>query len=172
MAKQDLTMRPACGADILPYAGFLADPEVTVWLDDTAQVPISSARVEAILLREAWCLWALEHEGRFIGVTSLYEPDLARGCARFSVVIGEREAWGKGLGSIATRNVAAHAFENLGLRKIISDYLEPNIASKKIHQRAGFVVEGRLREDAWRQGRWVDRIVLSLLAGEWRDSRK
>ena len=39
-------------------------------------------------------------------------------------------------------------------------------------QRAGFVEEGRLREDAWRQGRWVDRIVLSLLAGEWRDARK
>ena len=52
-------MRTACGADILPYADFLADPEVAVWLDDTAQVPISSARIEAILLRGAWCIWAL-----------------------------------------------------------------------------------------------------------------
>lgn len=172
MAKPALTIRPACGADILPYAGFLADPEVTVWLDDTAQVPISAARVEAILLHEAWCLWALEHEGRFIGVTSLYEPDLAHGCARFSVVIGDRQAWGKGLGSLAARQVAAHAFEHLGLRKINSDYLEPNLASKKIHQRAGFVEEGRLRQDAWRRGSWVDRIVLSLLAGEWRDGGK
>lgn len=172
MTKPALIMRPASGADVLPYAGFLADPEVTVWLDDTAQVPISPARIEAILLREAWCLWALEYDGRFIGVTSLYEPDLARGCARFSVVIGEREVWGKGLGSMATRNVAAHAFENLGLHKIISDYLEPNLASEKIHQRAGFVEEGRLREDAWRRGKWVDRIVLSLLADDWRDAQK
>jgi RimJ/RimL family protein N-acetyltransferase len=31
----------------------------------------------------------------------------------------------------------------------------------------GFVEEGRLRADAWRDGEWVDRIVLSILADDW-----
>jgi RimJ/RimL family protein N-acetyltransferase len=67
-----------------------------------------------------------------------------------------------------TRRVVDHAFRNLGLHKVNSDYLEPNAASRAIHERVGFVEEGRLREDAWRQGRWIDRILLSLLASEWR----
>lgn len=165
-------MRPARGDDVVPYTVFLGDPEVTVWLDDTAQAPLSAARVEAILLHDAWCLWSIEYEGKFVGVTSLYEPDLQRGIARFSVVIGDKNAWGKGLGTLVTERVVTHAFDALGLRKVNSDFLEPNAASAVIHQRVGFVEEGRLRADAWRQGRWFDRIVLSLLADEWRTKNK
>jgi RimJ/RimL family protein N-acetyltransferase len=151
----------------LPYTAFLANPEVTVWLDDSAQVPVPASRVEAILLHEAWCLWSIDCDGRFVGVTSLYSPDLRRGMARFSIVLGDTEVWGRGLGTAVTRQVVEHAFRDLGLHKVNSDYLAPNAASQAIHERVGFVEEGRLREDAWRQGRWVDRVLLSLLASEW-----
>ena len=167
----EFLMRPARGEDILPYTAFLADPAVTVWLDDSAQVPVPPTRVEAIMLRDAWCLWSLESEGRFIGVTSLYEPDLSRGVARFSIVIGDRAFWGRGLGTAITREVVAHGFDALGLRKINSDYLEPHAASKAIHAHVGFVEEGCMRADSWRRGAWVDRIVLSVLADEWRGRR-
>jgi RimJ/RimL family protein N-acetyltransferase len=160
-------MRAARGEDVVPYTIYLGDPEVSRWLDDTAQRPLSAARVEQILLRDAWCLWAIECDGHLAGVTSLYEPSALRGVARFSIVIGDRALWGKGLGTAVTRKVLDHAFGALGLRKVNSDYLEPNQGSAVIHQRLGFVEEGRLRADAWRDGRWVDRIILSILADEW-----
>jgi RimJ/RimL family protein N-acetyltransferase len=165
-------MRPARGDDVVPYTSILGDPEVSVWLDDTAQTPLSAARVEAILLHDAWCLWSIECDGRFVGVTSLYEPDLRRGVAHISLVLGNKDFWGKGLGTAVVERVVAHAFDTLGLRKVNADYLEPNTGSAVIVQRVGFTEEGRLRADAWRQGRWVDRIVLSLLADEWRARRK
>lgn len=168
MSAPPFNLRPARGEDVLPYTAYLADPGITVWLDNSAQVPIPPSRVEAILLHEAWCLWSIECDGRFVGVTSLYGPDLGRGQARFSIVLGDPEVWGRGLGTEVTRRVVDHAFRNLGLHKVSSDYLEPNAASRAIHERVGFVEEGRLREDAWRQGRWVDRILLSLLASEWK----
>jgi RimJ/RimL family protein N-acetyltransferase len=160
-------MRAARGEDVVPYTIFLGDPDVTRWLDDMAQRPLSAAQIEQILLHDAWCLWAIECEGRLAGVTSLYDPDRLRGIARFSIVIGDKSFWGEGLGSAVTQKVVAHAFGALGLRKIISDYLEPNTGSAVIHERVGFVEEGRLRADAWREGRWVDRIILSLMADEW-----
>jgi RimJ/RimL family protein N-acetyltransferase len=168
MSTPPFNLRPARGEDVLPYTAYLANPDVTVWLDDSAQVPIPPSRVEAILLHEAWCLWSIDRDGRFVGVTSLYSPDLRRSQARFSIVLGDPEVWGRGLGTAVTRRVVDHAFRNLGLHKVNSDYLEPNAASRAIHERVGFVEEGRLREDAWRQGRWVDRILLSLLASEWK----
>lgn len=168
----DFHLRPPRLDDVLPYASFLADPEVTLWLDDVSQRPLSTARVESILLREAWCLWAIEADGVLIGVTSLYEPDMARQAARLSIVVGDRRYWGRGVGTAAVVQVLDTAFSRLGLRKVTSDYLSPNDAAATLHARAGFTVEGSLREDAWRDGRWVDRVFASVLAGEHRDGRR
>lgn len=167
MAHPPFIIRPPKFEDIAPYTDFLSDPNVSVWLDDSAQVPLSAARVEAILLREAWCLWSIDCEGSFVGVTSLYTPDLARGTARYSIVIGDPKYWGRGLGTAIVEKVIDHGFTSLGLRKIESDVLEPNKGALIIHRRAGFVEEGRLRQDAWRRGQWVDRVLLSIVKGEW-----
>jgi len=165
----EFTLRPARLDDVPLYTTYLADPAVSLWLDDGVQRPMPAARVEAILLHQAWCLWAIDCDARFVGVTSLYEPEPSQGAARFSLVIGKPRLWGRGLGTAVTRAVTEYAFLRLGLHKVKSDYLEPNVASRVVHERAGFVEEGRLREDAWRQGRWVNRVLLSLLAGEWRE---
>lgn len=167
MPTAKFTLRPANLDDVVPYTYFLADPEVRVWLDDSAQLPMSTGRIEALLMREAWCLWAIDVAGKFAGVTSLYEPNKQLGTARFSIVLGDKSCWGKGIGSGVTAEVLAHAFTDLGLRKVNSDYLEPHAGSKRIHENNGFVEEGRQRADAWRQGRWVDRILLSILHDEW-----
>lgn len=156
-------LRPPRLDDVIPYTAFLADPEVTLWLDDMSQRPLSTARVESILLREAWCLWAIEADGMLIGVTSLYEPDMARRAARLSIVVGDRRYWGRGIGTAAVVQVLDAAFGRIGLRKVTSDFLAPNAAAAAVHERAGFTVEGSLREDAWRAGRWVDRVMLSKL---------
>jgi len=160
-------LRPARLDDVLPYAGFLSDPEVSVWLDDSAQRPISTGRVESILLREAWCLWVIEVNGVPAGVTSLYDPDTSRGTARLSIVVGNRQYWGQGLGTAAVKRVLEHAFFALGLRKVESEYLEPNQSARILHERANFTIEGRLRNDAWRRGQWIDRILLSILREEY-----
>lgn len=166
-AVPPFVLRPPHLGDVVPYTNFLADSAVSLWLDDSAQRPLSTGRVESLLLRDGWCLWSIEVDGAFVGVTSLYEPDMARQAARFSIVVGDRRQWNRGLGTAVARAVMRHGFAELGLRKIVSDYLEPNAASARLHVRCGFTVEGRLREDAWRQGRWVDRLWLSLLKSEW-----
>ena len=65
------------------------------------------------------------------------------------------------------RQIVRRGFEELGLRKIMSNYLAPNSASQIIHARTGFVEEGRQREAAWRRGTWVDQVLVSLLRSEW-----
>ncbi len=166
MAEVDFKLRGADCEDVAIYARFLSDPDINVWLDDSAQRPLSTGRVEAILMQEAWCLWVIEVDGALAGVSSLYEPEPALGTARLSIVIGDRKCWGRGLGTAVVRNVLKHGFEVLGLRKINSDVLLPNTAALKLHQRVGFEQEGRLRQDAWRRGRWVDRVLLSVFADE------
>jgi RimJ/RimL family protein N-acetyltransferase len=119
------------------------------------------------VLGEAWCRLAIEVEGRFVGMTGLEEPDLSRGIARFFIVIGDRTMWKKGLGTAVARRVVEQGFRHLGLRKIVSNYFEPNVASRTVHQRVGFIDEGRLRQEAWRRGSWVDLLLVSILREQW-----
>ena len=38
MSTPPFILRPARGEDVLPYCGYLTNPDVTVWLDESAQV--------------------------------------------------------------------------------------------------------------------------------------
>jgi len=167
MSPDPFVLRAPRPADVPLYTAFLADPGVALWLDDRCQRPVLEVEVAAFLLGDAWCRWAIECDGAFAGVTGLNYPDHSWGAARFFIVIGRKELWNRGLGTAVIKAVVRHGFVNLGLRKITSDYLEPNHGSRVIHERAGFAIEGHLREDAWRQSHWVDRILLSLLRQDY-----
>jgi len=167
MLQTELILRAPRIDDVAVYTRYLADPAVTVWLEDSCQRPLAAKQVELFLFHDAWCRWSIAAGDQFVGVTGLDPMPAATGTARFFIVLGEKSLWARGFGTAVLRRVIEHGFFHLGLRKIVSDILEPNVASLAIHDRAGFSVEGRLREDAWRQGRWVDRILLSLLQREY-----
>jgi RimJ/RimL family protein N-acetyltransferase len=48
-----------------------------------------------------------------------------------------------------------------------------NQRALKVYERVGFVLEGRLRQDAFRRGKYWDTLVMSILRSEWQvDSPK
>lgn len=167
MDAASIQLRAPRADDVGPYAGHLADAEVSRWLDDACQRPLTLVQVEAFMFQDLWCRWSIECDGAFIGLTGLEWNRTHSGAARFFVVIGRRDLWGRGIGTSVLRRVVDHGFRKLGLHRIASDYLAPNVASAAIHRHAGFVEEGRLRADAWRDGRWVDRILVSMLRDEY-----
>ena len=171
MSAPAFILRAPRAEDVLPYCGFLADPQVHVWLEDRCQRPLSLPEVQAFVLGPAWCRWAIECDGNFVGLTGLEDYDATRATARFFIVIGDRACWGRGLGEAVIRRVLEHGFNGLGLRKIVSDFMAPNQGSRLIHERAGFQVEGCARQDSWRQGQWIDRIYVAMFKDEF-DARK
>jgi RimJ/RimL family protein N-acetyltransferase len=160
-------LRPPRIADADQYCDFLADRRVSLWLEDECQRPITIEKARAFFVDGGWARWAIEHDSEFVGLTGLDAPDLGRGLARMFIVIGRADLWGRGLGSAVLREVLRVSFHELGLRKVVADILAPNLASLRIHEKIGFVTEGRLRRDAWREGRWVDRVLVSILAEEF-----
>ncbi len=165
--QTSLLLRPPRYYDVASYTAYMADPQVTLWLDDRCQRPVLFHHAQAFVLGEAWCRLAIEYEGRFVGMAGLEDYDLANGAARFFVVVGDRSAWNKGVGTATLRRILELGFKDLGLRRIVSNYLAPNHASRIVHERAGFVVEGHQRQIVWRAGAWVDQILVSMLRDEW-----
>src|SRR5918999_120811 len=55
---------------------------------------------------------------RLIGFTTFSSLDGDNGSVTFHITIGERDAWGRGLGTEATELMVGHAFEGLGLHRV------------------------------------------------------
>ncbi|MEO7664255.1 MAG: GNAT family protein [Candidatus Limnocylindrales bacterium] len=105
---------------------------------------------------------------RLIGTCAFSQLDGDNGSVLYHITIGERDAWGHGFGTEATRLMVDHAFGALALHRVSLSVFEFNERAIRSYASVGFVVEGRAREAIWRDGRWWDEISMSVLEPEWR----
>ena len=105
---------------------------------------------------------------RLLGSCAFSQVDGDNGSAMFHITIGEKDTWGRGYGTEATRLMLEHAFGTLGLHRVALTVFEFNERAIRAYRRCGFLIEGRARESIWRDGRWWDELAMSILSTEWR----
>jgi RimJ/RimL family protein N-acetyltransferase len=108
---------------------------------------------------------------RLIGTCALSQLDADNGSVLYHITIGEKDAWGHGHGTEATRLMVDHALGALGLHRIALSVFEFNERAIRAYVACGFEIEGRAREAIWRDGRWWDELSMSVLESEWRRRR-
>ena len=109
----------------------------------------------------------LRDSNRLIGTCALSQLDHENGSALFHITIGEKDTWGRGHGTEATRLLLDHAFGTLSLHRIGLSVFSFNERAIRSYLSCGFVMEGRAREAIWRDGRWWDEITMSVLHSDW-----
>ena len=128
-----------------------------------------AARYERILHAEAE-LWFFIYERatwRPIGTTFFSAMNRGYQTAEFNLSIGEKNSWGNGYGTEATRLMLRYAFDTLGFAMIWLRVLSINERALRAYRRAGFQEAGRLRE-AHRIGQQaIDVIYMDCLAREF-----
>jgi RimJ/RimL family protein N-acetyltransferase len=73
---------------------------------------------------------------------------------------------GRGYGSEAQRLMARYLFAHTQVNRIEATTEITNVAEQRALEKAGFTREGILRGTAFRQGRWHDQIIYSVLRHE------
>jgi RimJ/RimL family protein N-acetyltransferase len=82
--------------------------------------------------------------------------------------MGLRPAFrGRGLGTDVVRALCEYGFTVRGLHRLQIETLVTNAAMLKAAERGGFTREGTLRQAAWVTGKFVDEVILGLLAADW-----
>jgi RimJ/RimL family protein N-acetyltransferase len=114
--------------------------------------------------------WAIHDRvsGNLIGSTAITEIDDKVGTCLFRIVIGEKQAWGHGFGTDATRLVVEEAFETLNLRVVKLEVFEHNLRARRAYERVGFRETGRQIEWVPRRRRNLNVIAMQID----RDSRR
>lgn len=103
----------------------------------------------------------------YIGNVNLLGIDSINRSCEFSILIGDENYQGKGVGKIASAWIIHHAFNNLNLNRVWLSVLEENVRARKLYDSLGFVEEGLLREVLHKNGRYVNLSVMSILRSEF-----
>lgn len=104
-----------------------------------------------------------------IGNVGLHHIDYISRTAMLGIVIGEKAAWGRGIGSRSWRAITSYGFKVLNLHKICATYIEGNEKSLQCALSAGYEVEGQQKQQIFKDGRYLDLIHLGLLRENWRE---
>ncbi len=114
----------------------------------------------------------LREKSEYIGITGLHSINWIARHAEFRILVGEKQHWGKGVGTEGVQLLTAYAFEILNLNRV---WLGVNEANQKAYQsylKGGFQEEGRLRQEVYRNGRYFDVIRMSILRSEYEKKRE
>lgn len=74
--------------------------------------------------------------------------------------------WGKGLGTLAVKEVCDYIFHNTDIIRIFAEPFAYNLASCRILEKSGFVLEGTLRSNAIKNGQIVDMKMYALIKND------
>src|SRR5918992_770692 len=168
-----LTLRTHVAANREAFQRWYADPEIAELLRHDLE-PLTPAQSRGyfdtfILPSSArgTCFAIHERKGkRLIGTTALTDRVSGRNgvSALFRIVIGEKDVWGRGYGTEATRLMAEEAFDGMGLSEIRLEVFNHNLRAIAAYSRVGFEVTGEHVE-------WVSRRKTELRVIEMRLSR-
>ncbi|MET9341401.1 MULTISPECIES: GNAT family N-acetyltransferase [unclassified Nonomuraea] len=110
---------------------------------------------------------AICHGDEYVGEIVLNELDADNlSCNLRIALIGSR-VFGKGFGTEAIRLVLGHVFATTPINRVSLGVYAFNERARHVYEKAGFVVEGVLRDALLWEGVWHDEIVMSVLRREW-----
>jgi RimJ/RimL family protein N-acetyltransferase len=130
--------------------------QVTEWLARTLQDPHSLTL--GIYLAETQAL---------IGYAGIVNISRVNHSGEYFIFIGEKRYWSQGIGTTVTQQVVTRGFQDLGLNRIMLTVSVPNEGGVKAYLKAGFQLEGRLRQACYRDQAFHDKLVMSALRAEW-----
>lgn len=143
------------------YASWLNDPVVNRYLE-TRSITIPKLRAyigekwesdQALLLGVFW-----KETGAHIGNVKLEPVDLSGRTAMLGLLIGDKEFWGRGVGTEATNLAADFAFKNLGLREIRLGVIAENTPAIRVYEKCGFVVDHVEKNGINHDGKLYDKV--------------
>lgn len=175
MYKGKLVELTAISLDNLDlYTRWFQDLEFVRNMQPAAVVPVTRDAEKAMLEQMAkpsdkdvhFAIVTLT-EGQLIGNCSLKGMDHKNRSAELGIGIGDRSFWGKGYGTDAVRTLVRFGFGELNLHRIFLKVHAYNERALKAYRNAGFIEEGRLRDGIYRDGRYWDVVVMSILRSEF-----
>jgi RimJ/RimL family protein N-acetyltransferase len=165
-APADVTLVPLDQTHLALTRAWANDGELARLMDRATPVSEDEHRAwfASLNSREDCRYFAVVERAIHVGTVWLWAIDARHRKAEIRIVIGDAAARGRGVGTRAIDLVSRYAFEQLGLHRVYAYVLALNPRARRAFEKAGFSVEGTLRDDRSVGDGYVDSHLLSRLA--------
>jgi len=169
MRSDDVTLRAWQVADVDALLRYANNRRIWLNLRDRFPHPYTRADADQWIEHSAKdhpvTQFAIDLAGEAIGGIGFERlPDVHRMTAEIGCWIGE-PFWGKGVATTAVIEASEYGFATLELARIQAAVFEWNGASMRVLEKAGFVLEGRLRRSVLKDGRLIDSFIYARVRG-------
>jgi UDP-4-amino-4,6-dideoxy-N-acetyl-beta-L-altrosamine N-acetyltransferase len=110
----------------------------------------------------------VKDEKKIIGICALLGIDSKNRNCELSIVIGEKDYWGKGYGKETMNILMNLAFNEFNMHKIYLRVMSFNKRAIKLYESLGFLREGVLKESIYRKGKYYDVLIFGILQSQFR----
>lgn len=161
-------------SDIPSFVNWLNDPEVVSGL--MVALPMSLADEEgwfeqmlkSPLEQHPMTIEIRQGDGWMaVGNCGFHEIDWRCRSGEVGIFIGEKAMWNQGYGTEVMQLLLKHGFETLNLNRICLQVYANNLRAIRSYEKAGFVHEGRKRQAMYKNGEYIDVLLMSVLRAEW-----
>jgi [ribosomal protein S5]-alanine N-acetyltransferase len=111
----------------------------------------------------------LNENDQHVGNIKFSDIDWNHKRAFLSIIIGEKELWGRGFAAEAIELMVRYGFETVGLNKIEPCCYSVNERALNIFRKNGFSIEGILRDTAIFEKKIIAVIWFGMTRKEWFD---
>ncbi|QAA30940.1 GNAT family N-acetyltransferase [Clostridium manihotivorum] len=98
---------------------------------------------------------------KYIGGCGIQKVNWLARTATVGIMIGDKNYWGKGYGTDAMKVLLDFIFNNMNINKVKLSVFSFNTRAKKSYEKCGFVVEGVLKKELFKDGKYYDEIVMA-----------
>src|SRR6056297_2989689 len=110
-------------------------------------------------------------DDEYLGGVGINEIDWKNSYCEIGIFLAE-DYCGQGYGTDALKVLIDFIFNEMNLNKVMLSVYSFNDRAQNSYKKTGFVEEGRLREHIFRNGKYNDEIIMSILRKEWEEMKK
>lgn len=163
-----ITLRDLAITDLDTLVSWRNDPDVSRYLADRLKSPDEAEKwYNRLTANPGVWLKAILRDELLVGYCTVEAIDKKNRKCELALVVGEKTAWGSGIGRTVLEDMLRYAFDELNMHRVWAAVARGNERSKRLLRRAGFIQEGIMREPLIIAGEYIDLLCYSLLEDEY-----
>ena len=157
-----ITLRPVEESDLPLIHRWMNHPEIWRYMDYEGPYSLADVKDDMEASRKSGHPFTILVEGRPIGRIGVNQFRRRDRICSFYMYVGEPAFWGQGFARDAAMTLLDYAFDRWDLNLIELWTLADNDRAVRMYAKCGFVEEARLRQRSFKEGQWVDHLVMSV----------
>lgn len=160
------TLRPWAPADLPSLVRYANNPAIARFMNDQFPHPYTEASGRAFLemasQAEPANILTIDVAGEAVGGIGLHPgSNIERKNAELGYWLAE-PFWGQGIGTAAVRQMVEYGFRTFDITRIFARPFGSNLASQRVLEKAGFVLEARLERTFYKNGAYENELIYAV----------